>query len=101
MTKEALSRLQRIDYLISIKGTGNPSQLARKMGISKRSVYDYLNLMREFGAPIKYSHERGSYYYDEDGTFKVAFLFVKQRIIDGNTIIKSISPVLIITQILI
>ncbi|KAA2239729.1 HTH domain-containing protein [Chitinophaga agrisoli] len=75
MTRDALSRLQRIDYLIQIKGTGTPAQLAQKLGMSKRSIFDYLNLMKEFGAPIKFCNFRQSYYYDEDGSFKITFAF--------------------------
>jgi predicted DNA-binding transcriptional regulator YafY len=75
MTIDALNRMQRIDYLIRIKGTGTPSQLAYRLGMSKRSVFDYLNLMKEFGAPIKFCPSRKSYYYDEEGIFSISFSF--------------------------
>ena len=74
MNKEVLYRLLRIDSLIKIKGTGTPDELARRIGVSKRTIYDYLNIMREFGAPIKYSAKRKSYYYDGDGSFNISFL---------------------------
>lgn len=74
MNKEVLYRLLRIDSLIKIKGTGTPDDLARRIGVSKRTIYDYLNIMREFGAPIKYSPKRKSYYYDGDGSFNISFL---------------------------
>ena len=77
MTRDALNRMQRIDYLIRIKGTGTPTQLADRLGLSKRSVFDYLNLMKEFGAPIKFCSSRKSYYYDEDGVFSITFSFKK------------------------
>jgi predicted DNA-binding transcriptional regulator YafY len=67
--------MQRIDYLIRIKGTGTPSQLAYRLGMSKRSLFDYLNLMKEFGAPIKFCSSRKSYYYDEEGIFSISFSF--------------------------
>lgn len=75
MTIDALNRMQRIDHLIRIKGTGTPAQLAYRLGMSKRSVFDYLNLMKEFGAPIKFCTSRKSYYYDEEGTFSISFSF--------------------------
>ena len=74
MQKDILQRLTRIDYLIRIKGTGTPIQLARKLGLSERSVYEYLNLMKEFGAPIKFDNYRETYYYEKDGHFLVSFL---------------------------
>jgi predicted DNA-binding transcriptional regulator YafY len=74
MQKEIFQRLTRIDHLIRIKGTGTPSQLAGKIGISERSTYEYLRLMKDFGAPVSYSRQRKSYYYKEDGRFTISFL---------------------------
>lgn len=73
MQKDILQRLNRIDHLIRIKGTGTPVQLASKLGLSVRSVYEYLNLMREFGAPIKFDNYRETYYYETEGHFLVSF----------------------------
>ncbi|KAA2240173.1 hypothetical protein F0L74_28820 [Chitinophaga agrisoli] len=73
MSREIFHRIQRIDYFIRIKNTGTPAELAEKIGICERSVYLYLNIMKELGAPIKFSNSRQSYYYDEDGSFMMAF----------------------------
>ncbi|MFT3823007.1 MAG: HTH domain-containing protein [Chitinophagaceae bacterium] len=73
MQQEFLLRLQRIDHLIRIKNTGTPAQLAKRLGVSERTVYEYLNLMKDFGAPIKFNNYRQSYYYDQDGCFSVSF----------------------------
>jgi predicted DNA-binding transcriptional regulator YafY len=74
MQKEIFERLNRIDHLIQIKGTGTPAQLADKIGLSERSMYEYIRLMKEFGAPVVYSRERQSYYYLHEGRFNVQFL---------------------------
>ena len=74
MQKEIFQRLDRIDQLIRIKGTGTPAQLAGKIGLSERSMYEYIRLMKEFGAPVVYSRERQSYYYLNEGRFIVRFL---------------------------
>jgi predicted DNA-binding transcriptional regulator YafY len=74
MQKEIFQRFNRIDHLIRISGTGTPSELAVKIGVSERSMYDYLRLMREFGAPVVYSRSRRSYYYLENGSFTIRFL---------------------------
>ena len=71
--KRILHRLIRLDYLINLKSTGTPAELAIKMGISERSVYDYLKLLKDFGAPIKYSRLKGSYYYESEGRFVISF----------------------------
>ena len=75
MQKEIFQRFIRIDHFIRIKGTGSPTQLAQKIGISVRSVYDYIRLMKYFGAPVVYSRSRKSYCYVVEGTFTIRFLF--------------------------
>jgi len=72
--KSLLERLIRLDQLIYRKGTRSPSTLARKVGISERSVFEYLRLMKEMGAAISYSRALASYYYTEEGRFLVAFI---------------------------
>ena len=74
MQKEIFQRLNRIDHLIRIKGTGTPSELADKIGMSERSTYEYIRLMKEFGAPVSYSRQRKSYYYLQEGSFIIRFL---------------------------
>lgn len=73
MRKNILERLERIDRLIQIKGTGNPGKLAARLKMSERSLYQYLSLMRELGAPIKFDQFRETYYYSEDGQFTISF----------------------------
>jgi biotin operon repressor len=73
MTQESFKRIERIDHLIKIKATGTPDQLAYKLGMSRRSVFDYINLMKLNGAPIKFCHFRQTYYYEEQGSFKIKF----------------------------
>ena len=72
--QEILSRIQRLDQLIRIKGTGSPTELAQRIGISERSVYEYLKLMKGLGAPIKYSREKKSYSYTYEGNFRIEFV---------------------------
>jgi hypothetical protein len=71
--KSLIQRLRRLDYFIHQKGTGSPASLARKVGISERSLYDYLKLMKDMGAPITYSRDRSTYYYKQHGSFHIAF----------------------------
>lgn len=72
--KSLLHRLIRLDYLIHLKSTGTPARCAEKIGISERSLYDYLKILKEMGAPIKFSRNRGTYYYNEDGRFRISFI---------------------------
>jgi len=74
MQKAIFHRILRIDELIRIKGTGTPSELAEKIGISERSMYEYIRLMKEFGAPVAYSRQRKSYFYKIAGRFTISYL---------------------------
>jgi predicted DNA-binding transcriptional regulator YafY len=69
-----LHRLIRLDYLIHLKSTGTPANCAQKIGISERSLYDYLKVLKNMGAPIKFSRNRGTYYYNQEGRFRISFI---------------------------
>lgn len=61
----------RIDNLIMKEMTGSPKQLASKLAITERSVYNYIAFMkRELKAPIVYNYQRLSYVYHDDWDFK-------------------------------
>ena len=72
--KHYLSLLLQLDQFIRQKGTGSPPEFARKMGISERSLYEYLKVLKDLGAPIKWSRQDRSYYYSIDGQFYISFL---------------------------
>ncbi|ACU60622.1 hypothetical protein Cpin_3155 [Chitinophaga pinensis DSM 2588] len=73
MTTDILHRVQRIDHLIKIKGTGSAATLAKRLGVCEKSVYLLINLMRDFGAPIKFCNARKTFYYDIEGAFVISF----------------------------
>lgn len=73
MPKRFLQRFARIDNLIQRKATGKPVDFARRLDISESTLYEYLSVMKNFGAPIRYCSIRCTYYYEEDGKFKVFF----------------------------
>lgn len=73
MPKRFLERFRKIDYLISIRGTGNPAQLASKLEISESMVYEYLSVLRELGTPIGYDKDKQTYFYEKKGRFKIIF----------------------------
>jgi len=58
--------LKRIHNLIKRKATGSPEQLATRLDISRASVFRQIKLLKMFGAKINYSHDRGSYVYEEE-----------------------------------
>jgi predicted DNA-binding transcriptional regulator YafY len=71
--KQYLNLLQQLDQFIRRKKTGSPPEFARKMGISERSLYESLKVLKELGAPIRFSRHEHSYYYEVEGQFYVSF----------------------------
>lgn len=74
MSKHYFDRLEKIDHLIRIKGTGSPQSLSKKLGVSERTVYAYLDILKSLGASITYSKYQESYIYDPDGYFNFRFV---------------------------
>ena len=46
--------------------TGTPEELAQKLHVSKRQLYNLVDEFRAMGASIKYSRESKTYYYTND-----------------------------------
>lgn len=78
-------RLKRIDSLIRRQATGTPEELASKLGIAKRTLFEYLQFIKQEGAEFEYSRTRQSYYYTRKGSFKVGFQFEELSKDESNT----------------
>jgi predicted DNA-binding transcriptional regulator YafY len=82
MIFKQLNRLQQIDQLIRQKRTGNATNLAAKLGISRRQAYNWLDELRDLGLEIEYIRDIESYVYTKpcklDITFKVVELSEKE-----------------------
>ena len=60
----------RLNELINSEQTGSPKELASKLDISIRTVYNYIAFMKkEMKAPIIYDFQRLSYVYEEECEF--------------------------------
>jgi predicted transcriptional regulator len=64
MVSEIINQLKLVDKHIEKQDTGSISELARKVGLSARSVHEYLNLIRKSYTRIKFCRFRQSYYYE-------------------------------------
>jgi predicted DNA-binding transcriptional regulator YafY len=78
--KALLHRLIRLDHLIHHKSTGSPADCAQKIGVSERSLFDYLKILKEMGAPVRFSRGRRTYYYAEGGHFHISFLSKEKEV---------------------
>ncbi|WP_019669623.1 helix-turn-helix domain-containing protein [Eudoraea adriatica] len=68
---KTLENLQKLHLLIEAECTGPPKALARRMELSERSVYNLLEVLKDFNAPVVYNRKRKTYYYG--GHFKLDF----------------------------
>lgn len=60
---------QRIEYLHNLilrESTGRPGELARKLGISERMLYRYLEALRDVGHQIEFCQHKKSYVYSKN-----------------------------------
>lgn len=62
---EYLFLLERLDQLIRLKATGRSSELANRLGLSRRQTLRILRQLREEGFPIEFDRDRQSYVYTE------------------------------------
>lgn len=74
MPKKFFDRLTKIDRLIRFKNTGTPEELALKLEISKSTLYEFLGIMKDLGAPIKWDNSINSYVYEPEGKMELKFI---------------------------
>lgn len=69
-----VNRIERMDTLIRRKSTGSPKELAKKLNISERWLYIFLDELRtELGCPIRYDRRKRSYVYEVPGRITIGF----------------------------
>lgn len=88
MLNEIMQRLRYIDILIREHKTGNAEALADAVGVSPRTIYKYLDIMKKFGAPIAFNAMNKTYYYETEGSFVCAFTNGDQNKRDGRETMK-------------
>lgn len=60
---DTFNRLERLALLIQRKATGSPEELAKKLKVSRRTIYNLIDILKCQGANIEYCRERSSFYY--------------------------------------
>lgn len=78
--------LERVDQLIRLKSTGTPDDLSILLNVSKRSVYNIIELMKNMGAPIKYCQMRKTYYYSYQCNLIIGFVNSKKILVNKGEI---------------
>lgn len=68
-----IKKIEFLDSLIRRKATGNQSEFAKKARMSRSTLNEYLNEMKQLNFPIKFDRSINSYYYEHDGRLVKSF----------------------------
>jgi len=71
---DILQRLEQMDQLIRLKATGSPRAFASRLGISKSSLYNYLELLRMLGGPVQYNQQLSTFEYEYSVVLQLGFV---------------------------
>jgi len=63
--KDHLLQVKRLHEFIRTKSTGSPETLARRLTISRATVFRRLDDLKALGAEIEFDRDRMTYYYTE------------------------------------
>lgn len=84
MNFEKLSeRINKAHKLILEEKTGTPEEFAEKLKIGRSQLYNLIDELKEYGAPIKYSKKMNSFYYSKP--FELELKYALKIIIDENS----------------
>ncbi|MFN5031697.1 MAG: HTH domain-containing protein [Flavobacteriia bacterium] len=63
-----IHKIKHLIHLIKQEGTGTPADLANRLDLSERMVYNYVSLIKdELRAPVAYNKFKKTYYFSERG----------------------------------
>jgi hypothetical protein len=63
---DAIKRLHNIHLFIKRENTGNPFEFAKEFYMSRSLLYDIIGELTDYGAIIKYSRKRRTFFYVDD-----------------------------------
>jgi len=76
---DLLPILCRMDQLIRLKATGCPAEFANKIRISERTLYNYLQILIDFGAKLHYNKYCCSYEYEGDQQIFICIQYISKQ----------------------
>ena len=64
-----IQKIKHFIYLVQKERTGTPIEVAMKLGVSERMIYNYVGILKnEFNVPIDYNRYKQSYCFFECGS---------------------------------
>lgn len=68
-----IERLQMLNKLIKEERTGTPDELANRLGISRRNLYDMIETLKCWGVDIRYERKSATFRFEDDDRIEVSF----------------------------
>src|SRR5690606_30786591 len=68
-----IEQFQVLNKLIDNRRTGNPDELAKKLGVSRSQLYLILEIMKDMGLKIAYSRKINSFFYEKLDRLSIVF----------------------------
>ena len=63
-----IQKIKHFIHLVQKERTGSPTEVALKLGVSERMIYNYVGILKnEFNVPIDYNRYKHSYCFYEAG----------------------------------
>ena len=81
---EKLQQIKRLDSLIRRRATGSPSELAERLELSERQLYNIMNMLKDMDAPVAYSTGEQTYYYERN--VKLILGFENENVVKGGVL---------------
>jgi len=60
---EFIDRIKRTDYLIRSQATGTATEMAGKLGVCRRTVFEYIDHIKEKGAEVHFDKKKKTFFY--------------------------------------
>lgn len=70
---EQIERLVVMNDLIRSQNTGSPEQFCKRMRISRRQLFSYMEFFRDCGVELVYSKSLNSYHYKNGHELEISF----------------------------
>jgi biotin operon repressor len=83
-------KMQVFNALIRQEHTGTPDKFAKKLNISRTTLYEIISECRSYGVEVGYSRVRGTFYYKKPVNLEVRFDIKHVNPIDSGEV-KNIS----------
>ena len=85
---DELNRLDRVHNLIRVQTTGSAVELAEKIGVSERTAFRLIAILKNIGCPIYFNKFKNSYCYEYP--VKLIFLKLEEKTLDSKELTKII-----------